>query len=191
MAGYIGSKAAVTQVDGYTQSEAESRYANVTGDTFSGNVVVSGTLKSAGHVVQTVSYGSKNEGRVETSSTSFTATFLKASISPTSTSSKILVFVSGTANNNATNGARICLTVYRDGSTDLADGEPNGLTSLRSASSTRVEAGMACHGEDSPNTTSSVEYKVYVRNAEGSATVEFPSGTSNEIPRITLMEIAQ
>ena len=148
-------------------------------------------VMAPGHVVQVVSYGSKNEGRVQTNSTTFTATFLKASITPTSTSSKILVFVSGTANNNATNGARICLTVYRDGSTDLADGEPNGLTSLRSASSTRVEAGMACHGEDSPNTTSSVEYKVYVRNEDGAATVEFPSGTSNELPRITLLEIAQ
>lgn len=148
-------------------------------------------VMAPGHVVQVVSYGSKNEGRVETSSTSFTPTFLKASITPTSTSSKILVFVSGTANNNATNGARICVNVYRDGSTDLADGEPNGLTSLRSASSTRVEASVACHGEDSPNTTSSVEYKVYIRNTDGAATVEFPSGTSNEIPRITLMEVAQ
>ena len=44
MAGYIGSKAAVTQVDGYTKTEAESRYANVTGDTFSGNVVVNDTI---------------------------------------------------------------------------------------------------------------------------------------------------
>ena len=50
---------------------------------------------------------------------------------------------------------------------------------------------MACHGEDSPNTTSSVEYKVYIRNEDGAATVEFPSGTSNELPRITLLEIAQ
>jgi hypothetical protein len=33
MAGYIGSKAAVTQVDGYTKSEADDRYVNDTGDT--------------------------------------------------------------------------------------------------------------------------------------------------------------
>ena len=149
------------------------------------------TLHAPGHVVQVVSYGSKNEGRVETSSTAFTATFLTASITPTHASSKILVFVSGSANNNATNGARICLTVKRNGSVDLADGEPNGLTSLRTASSTRIEASVACHGEDSPNTTSSVEYKLYIRNTDGAATVEFPSGTSNELPRITLMEIAQ
>jgi hypothetical protein len=33
MAGYIGSKAAVVQVDGYTKSEADARYVNDTGDT--------------------------------------------------------------------------------------------------------------------------------------------------------------
>ena len=33
MAGYIGSKAAVTQVDGYTKTEADDRYVNDTGDT--------------------------------------------------------------------------------------------------------------------------------------------------------------
>jgi len=33
MAGYIGSKSAVTQVDGYTKSEADDRYVNDTGDT--------------------------------------------------------------------------------------------------------------------------------------------------------------
>ena len=38
MAGYIGSKMSVTLVDGYTQTEAESRYANVTGDTMTGNL---------------------------------------------------------------------------------------------------------------------------------------------------------
>lgn len=33
MAGYIGSKASVTQVDGYTKTEADDRYVNDTGDT--------------------------------------------------------------------------------------------------------------------------------------------------------------
>ena len=48
MAGYIGSKAAVTQVDGYTQTEAESRYANVSGDTFTGAVTGTDLTLSGG-----------------------------------------------------------------------------------------------------------------------------------------------
>jgi hypothetical protein len=50
MAGYIGSKAAVTQVDGYTQTEAESRYANVTGDTFSGSIGIGTSPSHALHI---------------------------------------------------------------------------------------------------------------------------------------------
>lgn len=38
MAGYIGSKASVTQVDGYNRTEADARYANITGDTFTGPI---------------------------------------------------------------------------------------------------------------------------------------------------------
>ena len=48
MAGYIGSKAAVTQADGYTKTEAESRYANVTGDTFTGAVTGTDLTLSGG-----------------------------------------------------------------------------------------------------------------------------------------------
>ena len=48
MAGYIGSKASVTQVDGYTQTEAESRYANVSGDTFTGAVTGTDLTLSGG-----------------------------------------------------------------------------------------------------------------------------------------------
>ena len=48
MAGYIGSKASVTQIDGYTKTEAESRYANVSGDTFTGAVTGTDLTLSGG-----------------------------------------------------------------------------------------------------------------------------------------------
>ena len=38
MAGYIGKSQGVTQVDGYNRTEADDRYANITGDTFTGPV---------------------------------------------------------------------------------------------------------------------------------------------------------
>ena len=38
MAGYIGSKASVTQVDGYNRTEADAEFVQVTGDTMSGNL---------------------------------------------------------------------------------------------------------------------------------------------------------
>jgi hypothetical protein len=61
MAGYIGSKAAVVQVDGYTQTEAESRYANVTGDTFTGSIGI-GTSPSHPLHIKTSTDGSGLSG---------------------------------------------------------------------------------------------------------------------------------
>ena len=48
MAGYIGSKASVTQVDGYNRTEADDRYANITGDTFTGAITGTSLTLSGG-----------------------------------------------------------------------------------------------------------------------------------------------
>ena len=40
MAGYIGSKSSVTQVDGYNRTEADGRYVNASGDTMTGDLIV-------------------------------------------------------------------------------------------------------------------------------------------------------
>ena len=42
MAGYIGSKSSVTQVDGYNRTEADGRYVNASGDTMTGTLSVTG-----------------------------------------------------------------------------------------------------------------------------------------------------
>ena len=44
MAGYIGSKIAVTQVDGYNRTEADAEFVDVTGDTMTGDLSVNGTV---------------------------------------------------------------------------------------------------------------------------------------------------
>ena len=51
MAGYIGSKSSVTQVDGYTEAEADAEFVAKTGDTMSGNLDVTGTVTSDGLTV--------------------------------------------------------------------------------------------------------------------------------------------
>lgn len=52
MAGYIGSKIAVTQVDGYNRTEADAEFVDVTGDTMTGDLSVNGTVN-----VTTVDFG--------------------------------------------------------------------------------------------------------------------------------------
>ena len=44
MSGYIGSKASVTLVDGYTQAEADAGFAAKAGDTMTGDLDVTGTV---------------------------------------------------------------------------------------------------------------------------------------------------
>jgi len=44
MGGYIGSKASVTLVDGYTQSEADAEFVAKAGDTMTGDLDVDGTI---------------------------------------------------------------------------------------------------------------------------------------------------
>jgi len=44
MAGYIGSKASVTQVDGYNRTDADAEFVQVSGDTMTGDLNVTGTI---------------------------------------------------------------------------------------------------------------------------------------------------
>jgi hypothetical protein len=44
MAGYIGSKASITQVDGYNRTEADVEFVQVSGDTMTGDLNVTGTI---------------------------------------------------------------------------------------------------------------------------------------------------
>ena len=46
MSGYIGSKASVTQVDGYNRTEADGRYVNASGDTMTGALGIQGSTNS-------------------------------------------------------------------------------------------------------------------------------------------------
>jgi len=48
MAGYIGSKTSVAQVDGYTRTEADAGFVSVAGDTMTGGLTVGGSFTSLG-----------------------------------------------------------------------------------------------------------------------------------------------
>jgi hypothetical protein len=151
---------------------------------------VSGTMltnKTAGTVLQVVNvtYGSATS----TGSTSRSDTGLSASITPSSSSSKILVFVNmaGCSKNSGTStGPYMAFWLMRN-STDIIKFEGEvGYTGNTNANSTG-----ACSTAylDSPATTSSTTYKVQFNNgAATGGTVAFNSSSS--VSTITLMEIA-
>lgn len=110
-----------------------------------------------------------------TTSSTLAATGASLSITPSSTSSDILVMISGTAQNTAASGG-VFAAIYKDGSSLYASrlvefGDSNQIN------------GFSLDYKDSPSTTSSVTYQLYWSSYNAG------SGYVNE-PSITLMEIA-
>jgi len=148
-----------------------------------------GTLlstKSAGTILQVVN--ATYATSTTTTSTTYQASGLTASITPTSSSNKILIAASvpydtfGGTSNQAT------LTLYR-GATNLMT---NGYSIIGGAGALNIQAGSSgLSWLDSPATTSSTTYTIYFRAAptsSGSATARiFVDGY---VGSIVLMEIA-
>jgi len=139
----------------------------------------------AGSVLQVVYATAHTE--ISTSSSSYVATDLAATITPSSASSKILISYSGTFYHYS--NVQVSSTIYR-GSTDIAAIGSN-LGIMRSwLPGTR---GFFLHqGQllDSPNTTSATTYKVYVKKNNGDYSIDFTTAAADTFPSITLMEIA-
>jgi hypothetical protein len=127
--------------------------------------------------------------QTSTSSLSFVTTNFSVSITPSSTTSKILAIVSladcliDTASRNG------CITLYR-GSTNLSPagtGVANAMAVLRSESG-GIQTNLNFSYLDSPSTTSSTTYTVYFAVLQGSGTFNINNiGTASTM---VLMEIA-
>ena len=123
----------------------------------SGNILTNDT---SGTIIQVVNHQSVTARN--TTSTSFVSMSEAVTITPTSSSNKVLIkFDCGI---EVTNGGRARFTFYR-GSTDLA---PSGASCFISEQDTsNVNLMMGCHFLDSPSTTSSTTYTLYVKCESG------------------------
>jgi len=110
----------------------------------------------AGSVLQVVS-ASNSGNNGTTTSTSYVASSVSLSITPTSASSKIMVFISGNAQNGTSNGG-VYVSVYRDGS-EVYEG---GIVNFSSTGGNHIN-GFCVQYLDSPATTSSVSYTLYFK----------------------------
>lgn len=137
-----------------------------------------------GPIIQVVqaTYGTM----VSSSSTTFADTGLTASITPKSTSNKILVSVhqNGCWKSSGNAGSAVGVRLYRD-STGIVDfAVDSGYTGTALEVLLGSEAVIYL---DSPNTTSSVTYKTQFKNRVAAAAVQVQ--TNNVMSTITLMEI--
>ena len=133
-----------------------------------------------GSVLQVVNAQFDNPTQLNTSSTSAVSTAITLSITPTSSTSKILVF-SNTQIKNEANAVYGAVAIYRNGTTSLGwNSWFQGVTSNNWFPVTNISY-------DSPATTSSTTYTVYVKASGSSISVMWGSGSTSTI---TAMEIA-
>jgi hypothetical protein len=135
-----------------------------------------------GHVIQVVGANDIITA-TNTNSTSFIATTLAATITPTSSSSKILVTATFSATQDGGSNEQAQVTIYR------------GATNLRSSGTCNFMydhpgGNVGFSGTymvyDSPATTSATTYTVYIKVSGSSSFFRAVAGTDT----ITLMEIA-
>jgi hypothetical protein len=121
-----------------------------------------------------------------TTSTTYQASGLTASITPTSSSSKILITGSIPFNSYGGSYNQSTLTLYR-GATNLMT---NGFSILSSGGSWENQNVQALNWLDSPATTSSTTYTVYFRASPTSSGTTARIFIDNYSASMTLMEIA-
>ena len=123
------------------------------------------------------------EAEFESSSTSFVETGLSVNITPSSTSSKILIL--GNAAGDSKGDRYIYATIFRD-STNLASGTgADGFAIIREGNSARLYGALPMLKLDSPNTTSQVTYTIRARTDSGG----FRITQHNQTSVIIVMEV--
>jgi len=162
-------------------------------------------VQIAGHVVQVVS-ATKTDKQVTSSSTPVDITGLSVAITPSSTSSKILVQCD--VNCGGYNNTYTAFFVKRDGSDMLVSTAVSGSLQIKStfthsfmdvASQEYKVQGTSHSYLDSPATTSQTTYKIQFASTAGgtTATINAPYNGNNAgyiiggTSTITVMEIAQ
>ena len=152
------------------------------------NVASGKTLNAPGHVIQVVQSTYVTPVDI-TSVGSFTHTGLTGTITPSSTSSKILILVDSPVrlSRGAGTGLSAHCQLYRNGSSVISDRIYSGYDN---GDDWYDAFGAAIKHLDSPASISAVEYKLYARigasTFNGKVSFQHGDGTSS----ITLMEIA-
>ena len=158
---------------------------------------------SLGKVVQVVAGTAKTAPFSTTSTSDVQVTGLTCQITPTSASNKILVNLHcGALSNSDGNGSATFLKLYKDGSILSVAVGPSSGNKTRSSFGFRAGGGNGIHASgsclclDSPNTTSQIEYQVYmsVEQATGFMNSTANNNDHNSNPstfsQIVCMEIA-
>jgi hypothetical protein len=164
-------------------SITSSQITSVSGSTITGSQSIPKSTLPTGSVLQVVQAVTSTQ--VSTTSTSFVSTGFSASITPTSSTSKILISGSVIIRNGS-GGNNYQHTIYRGG-TQLAPNSARGFIQTRDASGNTSDMTPAFQFLDSPATTSSTTYTWYHKSEAG---VLCYFAIDQSYAQITLMEIS-
>ena len=139
--------------------------------TITGATGIDNIKAATGATLQVVSATQGGVSLVATSSTTYVATGLTKTITPSSTSSKIRIDASFYADADTT-GATLFFIVKR-GSTSLGGGSQDANTGINLVSNTRLITSLFFTYLDSPSTTSATTYELYMKTANSSNTVRY------------------
>lgn len=131
---------------------------------------VSGTVVKISSVTQ--------ETQTTTTSSTYQSTALTQSITPSSASNKILIFVTGTIGVNGTSSDIVVFATIFRGVTNLANAQ--GMTSRDQSTITLADNNIpaAMIWLDAPASASSVTYTVKIKNSDNATTVRWNNSTS-------------
>ena len=136
-----------------------------------------------GKVLQVVTTAQSTEQ--SSSSTSFISCNTSVDITPSSTSNKILITVSGTGRQN-NDGDTSIYTIFRD-STNLQANANEGFSQLSTIGATRHKGAISINFLDTPSSTSEITYSLYMRSVSGGTVRSSLAGSTTTI---TVYEIA-
>ena len=158
---------------------------------------------SLGKIVQLVAGTAKTAAFSTTSTSDVQVSGLTCQITPTSSSNKILVHLQcGALGHTDGNGSATFLKLYRDGSILSAAVGPASGNKSRASFGYRASGGGGnsvsgtCLCLDTPNTTSQIEYQVYMNVEQATGTMNSNGSNNNHIAnpstfsQIICMEIA-
>jgi hypothetical protein len=159
---------------------SDSLVASLSASKLTGSRTLPNTVVPAGSVIQVVSNFSASQ--ITTTSTSFVTTGFSASITPSSSSSKILALVSGMMYSN-TSTAEPQIALYRGGSS-------LGIFTDLFSSNGAIIGGASFMYLDSPSTTSSTTYTLFFRQGNTGSGGTIFLGPNSTTFGIILMEVA-
>ena len=145
---------------------------------------VTAPKRGPGAILQVVNVDIANT-TITTNSTSFVSMNTSVSITPSATSSKVLILLTGGGTYLPSSTSFAYVTVYRD-STNIGD-STTGLESMYNTGTSYAIIPHSLSVLDSPNTTSAITYTIYARCING--TYQFQN-TDRAHATLTAMEVA-